>query len=139
MGELASRCPLCCLVRPVSVYYYFYERSRSIILDSRTGSKALSTLESILAGLIAGTKPHFHEFRLTAADYQRRLRNDHHKQPYLGRPNIPGSSKRRDQPPRPIYVETQKTWGSQNDWEDNLKGWSRRLLERHRSGPCASH
>lgn len=37
------------------VYYYFYERSRSIILDSRTGSKALSTLESILAGLIAGS------------------------------------------------------------------------------------
>ncbi|KIK95637.1 hypothetical protein PAXRUDRAFT_32861 [Paxillus rubicundulus Ve08.2h10] len=37
------------------VYYYFYERSRSIILDSRAGSKALSTLESILAGLIAGS------------------------------------------------------------------------------------
>ncbi|KIJ70501.1 hypothetical protein HYDPIDRAFT_105242 [Hydnomerulius pinastri MD-312] len=37
------------------VYYYFYERSRGIILNSRTGSKALSTLESILAGLIAGS------------------------------------------------------------------------------------
>ncbi|KAF9222026.1 mitochondrial carrier [Gyrodon lividus] len=37
------------------VYYYFYERSRSIILNSRTGSKALSTLESMLTGLIAGS------------------------------------------------------------------------------------
>ncbi|OJA14681.1 hypothetical protein AZE42_02397 [Rhizopogon vesiculosus] len=37
------------------VYYYFYERSRGIILNSRRGSKALSTLESILAGVIAGS------------------------------------------------------------------------------------
>ena len=38
----------------ISVYYYFYERSREIILRSRTGGKGLSTLESMLAGLIAG-------------------------------------------------------------------------------------
>ena len=38
----------------ISVYYYFYERSRETILRSRTGGKGLSTLESILAGLIAG-------------------------------------------------------------------------------------
>jgi len=37
------------------VYYYFYERSRETILRSRTGGKGLSTLESILAGLIAGS------------------------------------------------------------------------------------
>ncbi|KDR83772.1 hypothetical protein GALMADRAFT_671534 [Galerina marginata CBS 339.88] len=38
------------------VYYYFYERSREAILRSRTGgSKALSTLESMLTGLIAGS------------------------------------------------------------------------------------
>lgn len=37
------------------VYYYFYERSRGIILNSREGTKALSTLESMLAGLIAGS------------------------------------------------------------------------------------
>lgn len=37
-----------------SVYYYFYERSRAAIIQSRPGSKALSTLESMLAGLIAG-------------------------------------------------------------------------------------
>ncbi|KAH7929489.1 peroxisomal membrane protein PMP47B [Leucogyrophana mollusca] len=37
------------------VYYYFYERSRGIILNSRKGSKALSTLESMLAGVIAGS------------------------------------------------------------------------------------
>jgi len=36
------------------VYYYFYERSRGIILKSRVGSKGLSTMESILTGLIAG-------------------------------------------------------------------------------------
>ncbi|EPQ59215.1 mitochondrial carrier [Gloeophyllum trabeum ATCC 11539] len=36
-------------------YYYFYERSRGIILASRKGSKALSTLESMLAGVIAGS------------------------------------------------------------------------------------
>ncbi|KAI0638575.1 mitochondrial carrier [Trametes polyzona] len=37
------------------VYYYFYERSRGLILKARTGSKGLSTLESMLAGLIAGS------------------------------------------------------------------------------------
>ncbi|KLO08819.1 mitochondrial carrier [Schizopora paradoxa] len=37
------------------VYYYFYERSRGIILGTRAGSKALSTPESILIGLIAGS------------------------------------------------------------------------------------
>ncbi|KAF8450301.1 mitochondrial carrier domain-containing protein [Boletus edulis BED1] len=37
------------------VYYYFYERSRAIILKSRPGRRALSTAESILAGLIAGS------------------------------------------------------------------------------------
>ena len=37
------------------VYYYFYERSRGTILNSREGSKALSTLESVLAGFIAGS------------------------------------------------------------------------------------
>ncbi|KAK7470679.1 hypothetical protein VKT23_002101 [Stygiomarasmius scandens] len=37
------------------VYYYFYERSRGIILKSRVGSKGLSTMESILTGLIAGS------------------------------------------------------------------------------------
>ncbi|KAG2128309.1 peroxisomal membrane protein PMP47B [Suillus bovinus] len=37
------------------VYYYFYERSREIILNSRQGSKALSMLESMLAGVIAGS------------------------------------------------------------------------------------
>ncbi|KAG6378919.1 peroxisomal membrane protein PMP47B [Boletus reticuloceps] len=39
------------------VYYYFYERSRAILLKSRPGRKrrALSTAESILAGLIAGS------------------------------------------------------------------------------------
>jgi len=38
-------------------YYYFYERSRGAILGSRTSgrSKGLSALESILAGLIAGS------------------------------------------------------------------------------------
>ncbi|KAJ7591088.1 mitochondrial carrier domain-containing protein [Mycena floridula] len=38
-----------------AVYYYFYERSRGIILKSRSGGKALSTLESIITGLIAGS------------------------------------------------------------------------------------
>ncbi|KAL5530458.1 hypothetical protein ACEPAF_6716 [Sanghuangporus sanghuang] len=37
------------------VYYFFYERSRDIILKSRPGSKALSTPESMLIGLIAGS------------------------------------------------------------------------------------
>jgi adenine nucleotide transporter 17 len=37
------------------VYYYFYERSRAAILSSRKGSKGLSTPESILIGLIAGS------------------------------------------------------------------------------------
>ena len=37
------------------VYYYFYERSRGVILSSRAGGKGLSTAESMLAGLIAGS------------------------------------------------------------------------------------
>ncbi|KAM5534456.1 hypothetical protein V8D89_011923 [Ganoderma adspersum] len=37
------------------VYYYFYEGSRNFILKARNGSKGLSTLESMLAGLIAGS------------------------------------------------------------------------------------
>ncbi|KAJ3508227.1 hypothetical protein NLJ89_g5872 [Agrocybe chaxingu] len=37
------------------VYYYFYERSREAILRSRSGSKALSTVESMLTGMIAGS------------------------------------------------------------------------------------
>ena len=36
------------------MYYYFYERGRSIIVKSRPGSKALSTPESMLIGLVAG-------------------------------------------------------------------------------------
>ncbi|KAF7968895.1 hypothetical protein HWV62_18292 [Athelia sp. TMB] len=37
------------------VYYYFYERSRAIIVNARAGGKGLSTIESILTGLIAGS------------------------------------------------------------------------------------
>jgi len=37
------------------VYYYFYERSRGVILGSRQGSKGLSTVESIITGLVAGS------------------------------------------------------------------------------------
>ncbi|SJL01969.1 related to peroxisomal membrane protein PMP47B [Armillaria ostoyae] len=37
------------------VYYYFYERSRAAILKSRVGGKGLSTIESIITGLVAGT------------------------------------------------------------------------------------
>ncbi|KAG1907228.1 peroxisomal membrane protein PMP47B [Suillus fuscotomentosus] len=37
------------------VYYYFYERSRGIILNSRQGSKALNMMESMLAGVVAGS------------------------------------------------------------------------------------
>jgi len=36
-------------------YYFFYENTRGFILKSREGSKALSTLESVLAGLVAGS------------------------------------------------------------------------------------
>ena len=42
-------------LNPNRIYYYFYERSRGVILASRQGGKGLSALESILAGLIAGT------------------------------------------------------------------------------------
>jgi len=37
------------------VYYYFYERTRGIVLTSRGGSKGLSTLESMITGLVAGS------------------------------------------------------------------------------------
>ncbi|PBK72587.1 mitochondrial carrier [Armillaria solidipes] len=37
------------------VYYYFYERSRGAILKSRVGGKGLSTIESIITGLVAGS------------------------------------------------------------------------------------
>ena len=39
-----------------SVYYYFYESTKGIIIRTRSGSQALSTLESMLAGLIAGSR-----------------------------------------------------------------------------------
>ena len=43
------------LVLPyLRVYYYFYERSKGVILGSRIGGKGLSTLESIITGLVAG-------------------------------------------------------------------------------------
>lgn len=38
-----------------SVYYFFYERSRAIVLKARDGSKALTMPESMLIGLIAGS------------------------------------------------------------------------------------
>jgi solute carrier family 25 (peroxisomal adenine nucleotide transporter), member 17 len=37
------------------VYYYFYESTKGIVIQSRGGSRALSALESMLAGLIAGS------------------------------------------------------------------------------------
>lgn len=37
------------------VYYYFYERTRGVILSSRSGGKGLSTLESMITGWIAGS------------------------------------------------------------------------------------
>ncbi|KAL4245760.1 mitochondrial carrier family protein [Abortiporus biennis] len=37
------------------IYYYFYERSKGVILKSRAGGKGLSTLESMLIGAIAGS------------------------------------------------------------------------------------
>lgn len=38
----------------LSVYYYFYERSKGILLARSGGGKAISTAQSIMAGLIAG-------------------------------------------------------------------------------------
>ena len=37
------------------VYYYFYESTKGIIVRSRGGTQALSTLESVLVGLVAGS------------------------------------------------------------------------------------
>ncbi|TFK75936.1 mitochondrial carrier [Pluteus cervinus] len=37
------------------VYYYFYERTRGVIVNSRSGGEGLSTLESMLTGMIAGS------------------------------------------------------------------------------------
>jgi len=37
------------------VYYYFYESTKGTIIRSRSGGQALSTLESMFAGLIAGS------------------------------------------------------------------------------------
>ncbi|KAF8494103.1 mitochondrial carrier [Russula emetica] len=37
------------------MYYYFYESTKGFIVRSRRGTQALSTLESMLAGLIAGS------------------------------------------------------------------------------------
>jgi len=37
------------------VYYFFYEGSKTSIIRRKPGSKALTTLESMLAGLLAGT------------------------------------------------------------------------------------
>jgi adenine nucleotide transporter 17 len=37
------------------IYYYFYEGTKSVLTARKTGSKNLSTLESMLAGTIAGS------------------------------------------------------------------------------------
>ena len=63
MGAYTSSCPrhtslvfgLCSSQFSRRVYYYFYEGTRKFILKARSGSKGLSTLESMLAGLIAGS------------------------------------------------------------------------------------
>lgn len=42
------------LIMNCRLYYFFYENMRNVILNSRLGSKALSTRESMLAGMVAG-------------------------------------------------------------------------------------
>jgi hypothetical protein len=64
-------------IESISVYYYFYERSKEIILRrQRLGSKGISTLESMLSGLIAGKLIPFCEKKTLNNAY--RLCNDHH-------------------------------------------------------------
>jgi adenine nucleotide transporter 17 len=57
------RCDQRCVASPslhilaegeLGVYYYFYERSKATLLASKKGAKALSTLESMITGAIAG-------------------------------------------------------------------------------------
>lgn len=77
-----------------SVYYYYYEFTKSIITKARTGNaKALSTLESMLAGLIAGLHLHSQcDLLLLTCHLLPRLCDNNNFQPHLGDPNDPGRS-----------------------------------------------
>ncbi|KAK0242752.1 mitochondrial carrier domain-containing protein [Armillaria nabsnona] len=67
------------------VYYYFYERSRGAILKSRVGGKGLSTIESIITGLVAGTNP------IWVVQTSQAVRTLHEGSPDAsGRPKRPG-------------------------------------------------
>ena len=72
------------------MYYYFYERSRDIVLKSRKGSKALSTPESMLIGLIAGKSILIHgmSFGLLERVTTNRFCDVVDQQPNMGHPNI---------------------------------------------------
>jgi len=73
----------------LSVYYYFYERSRETILRARSGTKALSTLESMLIGLIAGT---FFVCILYTRPELERFRNHSDQQSHLGHTDVSSRS-----------------------------------------------
>ena len=72
------------------MYYYFYERSRDIVLKSRKGSKALSTPESMLIGLIAGKSVTMHGIGLGLLECMtaNRFCDVVDQQPDMGHPNI---------------------------------------------------
>ncbi len=72
------------------VYYYFYERSREVILRSKPGvrGKALHTMESILIGFIAGNSSQICAVSFLIHEMHRLCYNCN-QQPYMGRPDFP--------------------------------------------------
>lgn len=61
LGALYSGIGPCLFAISVTngLYYFFYENMRGVILKRRGGTKALSTVESLLAGLVAGLSTSF--------------------------------------------------------------------------------
>lgn len=92
------------------VYYYFYERSRGIILKSRGGGKAMSTAESIITGLIAGEYAYRPTARIGIPRFLR-FCDYAHQQSYLGHSNVSGCP---DSPiipgSFPAECRTKETW-----------------------------
>lgn len=107
------------------VYYFFYERMRDTLLKSRTGSKGLSTLESILAGLIAGTATTLISNPLWVIQTSQAVRSmqDARQEVPKGTEGTPPESKTTDAPqPRPNIVQTARSIIAKDGWQAFWRG-----------------
>lgn len=115
------------------VYYYFYEAGRAFILQSREGSKGLSTRESLLNGCIAGTSLATLTSVTQKANYLHRLRNGLSLESALGDPDQAGNSDRPSRRSNDGHHNPKADNG--RDRQEHLQqAWARCVLGRYWSG-----